>query len=308
VHYSSGVYNKAFCTLAKTSGWNTRKAFEVFKRANGLHWNATETFNSGACGVETSADELGYSSDDVAAAFTVVGVACPGGGGGGGSELQNGVPVTGLSGSSGSFGDTYTVNIPAGASNLVISTSGGSGDADLYVRFGSEPTTSGYDCRPYKNGNSESCPFASPSTGTYYVKLRGYSSYSGVTLKATWTAGGGGGGGGVFDNPANVNVPDHGSATSSINVTGQSGAAPSDLQVHVKIVHTYRGDLRVTLVAPSGATAVLKQPDGSDGAADVNQTWSVDASSVQGNGTWKLKVDDVYYGDTGYIDDWSLTF
>ncbi|MDN5923453.1 MAG: M4 family metallopeptidase [Xanthomonadales bacterium] len=24
VHYSSGVYNKAFCTLAKTSGWNTR--------------------------------------------------------------------------------------------------------------------------------------------------------------------------------------------------------------------------------------------------------------------------------------------
>jgi hypothetical protein len=217
--------------------------------------------------------------------------------------------VTGLSGSSGSFGDTYTVNIPAGASNLVIATSGGSGDADLYVKFGSEPTTSSYDCRPYKNGNSESCPFASPSTGTYYVKLRGYSSYSGVTLKATWTTGGGGGGGGgVFDNPANINVPDHGSATSSINVTGQPGAAPSDLQVHVKIVHTYRGDLRVTLVAPSGATAVLKQPNGSDGAANVNQTWSVDASSVQGNGNWKLKVDDVYYGDTGYIDDWSLTF
>jgi pseudolysin/vibriolysin len=29
VHYSSGVYNKAFCTLAKTAGWDTPKAFKV---------------------------------------------------------------------------------------------------------------------------------------------------------------------------------------------------------------------------------------------------------------------------------------
>ena len=28
--------------------------------------------------------------------------------------------------------------------------SGGTGDADLYVRAGSKPTTSTYDCRPYK--------------------------------------------------------------------------------------------------------------------------------------------------------------
>ncbi|HET6805476.1 MAG TPA: M4 family metallopeptidase [Frateuria sp.] len=76
VHYSSGVYNKAFCTLAKTSTWNTRKAFEVFERANAMYWTATATFNSGACGVENAADDYGYSRSDVVAAFNAVGVTC----------------------------------------------------------------------------------------------------------------------------------------------------------------------------------------------------------------------------------------
>lgn len=185
VHYSSGVYNKAFCTLAKTSGWNTRKAFEVFEGANAVYWTATSTFNEGACGVEKAAVDKGYTKADVTAAFTAVGVSCSGGGGGG-TALQNGVAVTGLSGASGSALN-YTVAIPAGARNLKIAISGGSGDADLYVKFGSAPTTSSYNCRPYLTGNNESCSFTTPSTGTYYVMVRGYSSFSGASIKATWT-------------------------------------------------------------------------------------------------------------------------
>ena len=76
VHYSSGVYNKAFCTLAKSSNWNTRKAFEVFAHANAMYWSATSTFNAGACGVENAADDYGYSRSDVVAAFNAVGVTC----------------------------------------------------------------------------------------------------------------------------------------------------------------------------------------------------------------------------------------
>lgn len=76
VHFSSGVYNKAFCTLAKTSNWDTRKAFEVFAHANAMYWTATSTFNSGACGVQSAADDYGYSRSDVAAAFNAVGVTC----------------------------------------------------------------------------------------------------------------------------------------------------------------------------------------------------------------------------------------
>ncbi|MGA0587830.1 M4 family metallopeptidase [Dyella sp. KRB-257] len=76
VHYSSGVYNRAFCTLARTAGWDTRKAFEVFHDANALYWGPSETFDSGACGVESAARDRGYAVADVTAAFTAVGVTC----------------------------------------------------------------------------------------------------------------------------------------------------------------------------------------------------------------------------------------
>jgi hypothetical protein len=63
-----------------------------------------------------------------------------------------------------------------------FSISGGTGDADLYVRFGAAPTTNSYDCRPYLNGNAESCEFNPASSGDYYVMIRAYSAYSGVTF------------------------------------------------------------------------------------------------------------------------------
>jgi len=196
VHYSSGVYNKSFCLLAKTSGWDVKKAFQVYALANKSYWTATSTFNSGACGVESAATDLGYNANDVIAAFTGVGVTCPGTGGGGGggtTDLVNGTPVTGLSGAA-SATLSYKITVPAGATNLVFAMSGGTGDADLYTKFGSAPTTSSYDCRPYVSGNSETCTVAAPVAGVYYVNVRGYSAFSGVTLKASYSTGGGGGG------------------------------------------------------------------------------------------------------------------
>ncbi len=105
---------------------------------------------------------------------------------GGGSVLANGVPVTGISGAAASQ-QFWTMDVPSGASNLVFQISGGTGDADLYVRFGSPPTTTTYNCRPYLSGNNETCTFASPSVGTYHVMLRGYSAYSGVTLVGSYS-------------------------------------------------------------------------------------------------------------------------
>ncbi|MFC6840153.1 M4 family metallopeptidase [Xanthomonas theicola] len=76
VHYSSGVYNKAFYMLVTTPGWNTRTAFEVFARANRLYWTPSTDFNSGACGVQTAASDLDRSVASVRAAFASVGVTC----------------------------------------------------------------------------------------------------------------------------------------------------------------------------------------------------------------------------------------
>jgi endonuclease I/methionine-rich copper-binding protein CopC len=110
-----------------------------------------------------------------------------GGGGGGGTVLSNGVPVSNL-GAATNSSLSYTISVPAGASNLVIQTSGGSGDADLYVRFGSAPTTSTYDCRPYQSGNAETCTFATPQAGTWHVMVRGYTTFSGLTLTGSYSA------------------------------------------------------------------------------------------------------------------------
>jgi len=81
----------------------------------------------------------------------------------------------------------YSFSVPAGASNLVISISGGTGDVDLYVRASAQPTTSVFDCAPYESGNEETCAFATPLATSYYILLAGYSAFSGVTLTATYT-------------------------------------------------------------------------------------------------------------------------
>lgn len=108
------------------------------------------------------------------------------------NELQNGVPVTGQSGSQGDQ-TMYIMQVPANATNLKFVITGGTGDADLYVRYGQEPTTSQYDCRPYRNGNEETCDISNVQAGTYYVMLRAYSAYAGVSLTGSYTMPGTGG-------------------------------------------------------------------------------------------------------------------
>lgn len=78
VHYSSGVYNKAFYLLATTPGWDVKKAFQAFARANRDYWTPNITFDQGACGVQQAASDLGLNAQNVAAAFLGVGVTATG--------------------------------------------------------------------------------------------------------------------------------------------------------------------------------------------------------------------------------------
>ncbi len=107
-------------------------------------------------------------------------------GGSSGTVLVNGVAITLPSKSTGTWSSTYTLVVPAGRSTLSFATSGGTGDGDLYVRFGATPTNTAYDCRPYKTGNVETCTFNSPKAGTWYVRVKAYSSYSGISLKGSY--------------------------------------------------------------------------------------------------------------------------
>jgi len=103
------------------------------------------------------------------------------------TSLSNGVPVTGISGATGSE-QFYMIVVPSGQDELEIQISGGTGDCDLYVRKDTEPTTTTYDHRPYKVGNNETVLVESPAAGTWYIMLRGYSAFSGLTLQASYSA------------------------------------------------------------------------------------------------------------------------
>ncbi|WP_030161954.1 M28 family metallopeptidase [Streptomyces sp. NRRL S-244] len=112
-----------------------------------------------------------------------------------------------------------------------------------------------------------------------------------------------------FENTADVNIPDSPGAavTSPITVSGVTGNAPATTKVDVNIVHTYRGDLVVDLVAPDGTVYNLHNRSG--GSADnLVQTYTVNASSEVANGVWKLQAKDGAAQDTGYINSWKITF
>ena len=311
VHYTSGVYNKAFYLLANKAGWNTQKAFQVFARANDLYWTASSTFNQGACGVQTAATDLGFTVADVTAAFTSVGVSCAGGGGGGGTTggaLTNGVGAA-ISGASGSS-QTWTLAVPAGATGLKFVTAGGTGDADLYVKFGSAPTTTTYDCKSEGSTTAETCSIATAQAGTYYVLIKGYTAFSGATLTGSYTAGGGGGGSTqTYTNGTDVSIPDNKAAgvTSNIAVSGRTGNGQASTPVAVNITHPYSGDLIVDLIAPDGSVYNISNRSG--GSADnIIKTVNINLSGEALNGTWKLRAADRAAADVGYINSWSITF
>ena len=104
-----------------------------------------------------------------------------------------------------------------------------------------------------------------------------------------------------------VPIADNATVNSPIVVSGRTGNAPATTPVLVNIVHTYKGDLKVDLVAPDGSVYVLHNRTG--GSADnINQTYNVNLSGEALNGTWRLRARDRGAADVGYINSWSITF
>ncbi|MCW9015660.1 MAG: M12 family metallo-peptidase, partial [Kangiellaceae bacterium] len=150
-------------------GWRTVMAYNCSPSCTRINWwsNPNKTRNGAAMGTSSRHDNARVLN---LTAATIAGFK------GGGTtppptnELTNGEAVTGLSGAQGAE-LKYTLDVPSSASSLSFVISGGSGDADMYVKFGSEPTTSSYDCRPYKNGNDETCTISNIQAGTYHVMI-----------------------------------------------------------------------------------------------------------------------------------------
>lgn len=106
--------------------------------------------------------------------------------------------------------------------------------------------------------------------------------------------------------PHAIADPPSGGIASSVVVYGLA-SVPVDLEVVVNIDHPRPTDLRVTLIDPNGAQAVLW-----DRSAEL-ETWSrsfVTSGGIsrddQVNGRWQLRFEDLVAGQTGSLVRWKL--
>jgi len=222
--------------------------------------------------------------------------------------------VTDSTGATNTKTGTVTVSSSAAGKPVASFTDSVSG---LTVAFTNTSTDTGGTISSYawNFGDGSTSTSASPShtytaAGTYTVSLQvtdntgaSNSTSQSVTVSSS-------GGSGVFSNNTPVVINDNATITSNIAVTGEPGNAPSNLKVHVNITHNWSGDLEIVLFAPNGDYAILQQPN-YENNGNINKTYTVNASAVKGNGTWKLEVidnDPEYYGDYGTLNNWSLTF
>ena len=115
------------------------------------------------------------------------------------------------------------------------------------------------------------------------------------------------GGAQTYSNTADYQIRDNTTVDSPITVSGRSGNGPSSASISVNIVHTYKGDLKVDLVAPDGTLYNLHNRSGGS-ANNIVGTFSRNLTSEALNGTWRLRVNDNAAGDIGYINSWTITF
>ncbi len=289
VHLNSGIANLSFYLMVnggthprgKTSvsvpAIGMTRAEKIFYRALTVYMTSSTNFEGARSATAQAAKDL-YGTTyeaNVHKAWDAVGVP---GGSAQVTALSNGQSVGNLSGGSGSW-LYYVLSVPSGQTSLEIKTSGGSGDADLYVKRGALPTTSSYDYRPYKSGNNETVTVSSPASGDWYVGIRGYSSYSGVTLVGTYTppsgGGGGGGGGGSCT-----------SYTGSLSGTGQQSYQPNGTYYYSSTSGTHTA----SMTGPSSADfdLYLQKWNGSG--------WSNVAKSESSTSTESIS----YSGSSGY--------
>ncbi|MBK8122036.1 MAG: pre-peptidase C-terminal domain-containing protein [Dokdonella sp.] len=181
---SSGLTANFTDTSTDSDGSIVSRAWNFGDGSTSTATNPSHAYASaGTYNVSLTVTDDDGATDSVTKAVTVSSSSCVPSG----TVLCNGSSVSGLSASRNNWTSTYTLVVPAGATNLSFNISGGTGDADLYVRLGAAPTTSSYLCRPYTSGNTETCSFTAPTAGTYYVRLRAYATFSGVTLTTSYT-------------------------------------------------------------------------------------------------------------------------
>ncbi|MGR6913846.1 M28 family peptidase [[Actinomadura] parvosata] len=201
--------------------------------------------------------------------------------------VQAGSSATSTIGTSTTAGTAQTVNLsasglPSGASatfNPASVTSGGSATMTITTA----PTTPAGSYTVTVTGTGETATH----TTTYALTVQGTS------------------GGRTFTDDTDHPIQDHANTQSSITSTA-TGTATSPVRLSITISHTCAEDLDIWLRGPNGTWYAVDRYGGTTCTEYGTRTFSVPVSQ-QAAGTWVLDIEDVYSGDTGYLDSWSIT-
>jgi hypothetical protein len=102
------------------------------------------------------------------------------------ATLSHGVPTNNIGVLAGSWSCIYLLYVPTGVTRLDFVTSGGTGDGDLYVRYGSSPNDTTCDCKSAGSGTNETCTITMPQSGVYDARMYGHGTFSGASLTGTY--------------------------------------------------------------------------------------------------------------------------
>ncbi|MEU8372605.1 M4 family metallopeptidase [Micromonospora sp. NPDC048894] len=324
VHYSSGVANHFFFNLAEGSGATSygtsplcgsappvtgigrQKAEKIWFRAldayfvsNTRYVNTAQPTNTARLHTLSAATDLyGLCSTEykaVMAAWTSVNVtgteSCAA------NDFSVSVAPT-----------TLTLN-PGTSGTATVSTTVVRGTAET-VTFSTGPLPAGvtvsFSPTSVTAGGSTTVTVTAAATagsGTVAITVVGTSPSIARTATLNLTVNGLPGCSGT--NGTDVPIADNSTVESTIVISGCAATPSTASKVEVHIVHTYIGDLVVSLVAPDGSVYTLQSRSG--GSTDnIDQTYTVNLSSEVANGSWKLRVQDAASLDTGYVNSWSL--
>ncbi len=283
VHLNSGIANLAFklmvtggthprgktsnnvTALSTTATTSINMGAKIWYRALTVYMNSSTTFAGARTATAQAATDLygAAANATVNSAWDAVGV----GGPAPVVVLSNGVALTGQGASTGSW-KHYKIAVPASQTSLAIVMSGGTGDGDLYVKRGSQPTSSSYDYRPYLNGNNETVNVTNPVAGDWFISIYAYSTFSGVSIRATYAGGGGGG---------------CTAASGSLSGTGANSYQPSS----TGYVSSVSGAHTATLSGPAGTDfdLYLQKLSGSTWTQVASSLGSTSTESINYNGT-----------------------
>jgi subtilisin family serine protease/subtilisin-like proprotein convertase family protein len=133
----------------------------------------------------------------------------------------------------------------------------------------------------------------------------------------------------TYNSTGPVPIVDVATSISTITIPGGSGLI-RDINVRINLTHTFVSDLDITLIAPDSTEIVLASGVGANGDNFTNTIFddSATISIVAGNapftgtfrpaqplsnfnglsldGTWTLKIDDLFFDDFGTLLDWSM--